>query len=164
VSPKADPYYSQPNGLRNTKGFGQVKPHTIFYGGDPTGPRRCCRCPQVRFANSHLGQRRWRTRRRTWSRSLDGAHFFDQVEWLYGVTEPTRLAETKDCQHAMRRALSRTVTRRSPTQATRLLNWVAQNDPPHSVTSRTIRRRAGVRVRGAPLLPSIIWGRRAAGP
>jgi hypothetical protein len=36
VSPKADPYYSQPNGLRNTKGFGQVKPHTIFYGGDPT--------------------------------------------------------------------------------------------------------------------------------
>ena len=37
VSPKADPYYSQPNGMRNTKGFGKVKPSTIFYGGDPTG-------------------------------------------------------------------------------------------------------------------------------
>jgi hypothetical protein len=37
VSPRSDPYYSQPNGLRNTKGFGEVKPRTIFYGGDPTG-------------------------------------------------------------------------------------------------------------------------------
>jgi hypothetical protein len=36
VSPKADPYYRY-GGLKGTKGFGQVKPHEIFYGGDPTG-------------------------------------------------------------------------------------------------------------------------------
>jgi hypothetical protein len=34
VSPKADPYYP---GLQGTKGFGQVKPREIYYGGDPTG-------------------------------------------------------------------------------------------------------------------------------
>jgi hypothetical protein len=36
VSPNADPYYRY-SGLRGTKGFGQVKPREIFYGGDPTG-------------------------------------------------------------------------------------------------------------------------------
>lgn len=36
VSPKADPYYRY-GGLKGTKGFGRVKPHEIFYGGDPTG-------------------------------------------------------------------------------------------------------------------------------
>jgi hypothetical protein len=36
VSPKADPYYRF-GGLKGTKGFGQVKPREIFYGGDPTG-------------------------------------------------------------------------------------------------------------------------------
>lgn len=36
VSPKADPYYRY-GGLRGTRGFGQVKPREIFYGGDPTG-------------------------------------------------------------------------------------------------------------------------------
>jgi hypothetical protein len=35
VSPRAYPYYN--DGLKGTKGFGQVKPRTIFYGGDPTG-------------------------------------------------------------------------------------------------------------------------------
>ena len=35
LSPKAYPYLR--DGLHGTKGFGQVKPHTIFYGGDPTG-------------------------------------------------------------------------------------------------------------------------------
>jgi hypothetical protein len=37
VSPRADPYHSQPGGMRGTKGFGKVRPRTIFYGGDPTG-------------------------------------------------------------------------------------------------------------------------------
>ena len=32
---EAYPYYN--DGLKGTKGFGQVKPRTIFYGGDPTG-------------------------------------------------------------------------------------------------------------------------------
>jgi hypothetical protein len=36
VSPKADPYYRY-GGLSGTKGFGQVKPREIYYGGDPTG-------------------------------------------------------------------------------------------------------------------------------
>lgn len=36
VSPKADPYYRD-GGLKRTKGFGQVKPREIYYGGDPTG-------------------------------------------------------------------------------------------------------------------------------
>ena len=36
VSPIADPYYHD-GGLKGTKGFGQVKPPVIFYGGDPTG-------------------------------------------------------------------------------------------------------------------------------
>lgn len=36
VSPKAYPYYRY-GGLRGTKGFGQVRPHEIYYGGDPTG-------------------------------------------------------------------------------------------------------------------------------
>jgi hypothetical protein len=36
VSPKADPYYRY-GGLRGTRGFGDVKPREIFYGGDPTG-------------------------------------------------------------------------------------------------------------------------------
>jgi hypothetical protein len=36
VSPRADPYYRY-SGLKGTKGFGQVKPREIFYGGDPTG-------------------------------------------------------------------------------------------------------------------------------
>lgn len=36
LGPKAYPYY-QYDGLQGTKGFGQVKPRTIYYGGDPTG-------------------------------------------------------------------------------------------------------------------------------
>ncbi len=36
VSPKADPYYRY-GGLRGTKGFGQTRPRTIYYGGDETG-------------------------------------------------------------------------------------------------------------------------------
>ena len=36
VSPKAYPYYRD-GGLKGTKGFGQVKPREIYYGGDPTG-------------------------------------------------------------------------------------------------------------------------------
>ena len=35
VSPKADPYYPY-GGLKGTKGFGQVKPREIYYGGDET--------------------------------------------------------------------------------------------------------------------------------
>jgi hypothetical protein len=35
VSPQAYPYLQ--DGLNGTKGFGQVEPRTIFYGGDPTG-------------------------------------------------------------------------------------------------------------------------------
>ena len=36
ISPKADPYYRY-GGLKGTKGFGRVKPHEIYYGGDTTG-------------------------------------------------------------------------------------------------------------------------------
>jgi hypothetical protein len=36
VSPKAFPYYRF-DGVKGTKGFGQVKPRVIYYGGDPTG-------------------------------------------------------------------------------------------------------------------------------
>jgi hypothetical protein len=36
VSPTADPYYKY-GGLHGTRGFGQVRPREIFYGGDPTG-------------------------------------------------------------------------------------------------------------------------------
>ena len=35
VSPTADPYYHF--NFSGAKGFGQVKPREIFYGGDPTG-------------------------------------------------------------------------------------------------------------------------------
>jgi hypothetical protein len=35
LSPRAYPYLR--DGLKGTKGFGEVKPQTIFYGGDPTG-------------------------------------------------------------------------------------------------------------------------------
>jgi len=35
VSPVADPYYH--DNFSGAKGFGQVKPREIFYGGDPTG-------------------------------------------------------------------------------------------------------------------------------
>jgi hypothetical protein len=36
VSPKADPYYRF-GGLKDTKGFGRVKPHEIYYGGTRPG-------------------------------------------------------------------------------------------------------------------------------
>ena len=36
LGPKAYPYLKY-TGLKGTKGFGQVKPHEIYYGGDPTG-------------------------------------------------------------------------------------------------------------------------------